>query len=118
MLYSNTAERNGVANLPQNIDQLLNLSQLCFYLEYLRSLVKYPIYVNSGFRTPAVNTLVGGHPKSYHMQGLAADIRVKDNIVTPTQLVRIIKENPHPYYIVETQYYPTFVHVEIVGRKL
>ncbi len=33
-----------------------------------------PLHVNSGFRCPALNGVVGGAPKSRHMLGLAADV--------------------------------------------
>ena len=118
MTYSATAARNGIDNTPKDFDIMLNLSQLCFYLEWLRSILKTPIIINSGYRTLQTNTLVNGHKNSYHMQGLAADIRTQANVVTPLQIGRIITENPHPYYKVEYQVYPTFIHVEIVGRKL
>jgi hypothetical protein len=37
-----------------------------------------PIIINSGFRCPRVNALVGGVRNSQHLQGQAADIRPKD----------------------------------------
>ena len=37
-----------------------------------------PIIINSGFRNPRVNTLVGGVRNSQHLLGQAADIRPKD----------------------------------------
>lgn len=35
-----------------------------------------PIYISSGYRSPALNQKVGGAKKSAHMLGLAADIHV------------------------------------------
>ena len=37
-----------------------------------------PIVVSSGFRSPAVNRLVGGVPGSQHLRGEAADIVIGD----------------------------------------
>ena len=37
-----------------------------------------PILINSGFRNPRVNALVGGVKNSQHLTGQAADIRPKD----------------------------------------
>lgn len=34
------------------------------------------VVITSGYRCPAHNAAVGGAPKSQHMQGIAADIRV------------------------------------------
>ena len=60
-----------------NTQQIINL---CFgvhnILEPLRNLLEKPIIINSGFRSKKVNEAVGGVPKSQHLQGLAADIRV------------------------------------------
>ncbi|MDQ5884043.1 MAG: hypothetical protein QG556_380 [Pseudomonadota bacterium] len=37
-----------------------------------------PLTVTSGFRTPQMNSSVGGVPNSFHTQGLGADIRIND----------------------------------------
>ena len=43
-------------------------------LDPARELWGKPIYVNSGYRSPEVNRLVGGATNSQHMKGEAADI--------------------------------------------
>ena len=45
-----------------------------------------PILINSGYRTPRVNSLVGGVKSSQHLQGQAADIRPQD----PSQFQRLV----------------------------
>lgn len=51
-----------------------NLRRLCYVvLDPLRRIVG-PIRVNSGYRSFAVNTRIGGSRTSAHMRGLAADI--------------------------------------------
>ncbi len=35
-----------------------------------------PVTINSGYRSPAVNTAVGGSPYSDHCLGMAADIEI------------------------------------------
>ena len=45
-----------------------------------------PIIINSGFRNPRVNTLVGGVKNSQHLHGCAADIRPQD----PARFQRLV----------------------------
>jgi len=45
-------------------------------LEKLRSLLKMPLIVTSGYRTQKWNESVGGSPRSRHLLGQAADIRM------------------------------------------
>ena len=44
-------------------------------LEMLRAKFGKAIYINSGYRSPEHNAAVGGVKNSYHVQGMAADIR-------------------------------------------
>lgn len=46
-------------------------------LEKIRNHYNTPVIINSGYRTYMWNKKVNGAEKSYHMMGLAADIRVK-----------------------------------------
>ena len=56
-----------------------NLTYGCRHLlEPARQTIGCPIIINSGYRNPRVNTLVGGVRNSQHMLGQAADIRPKD----------------------------------------
>lgn len=45
-------------------------------LDILRNQVGKPVHINSGYRTPTRNKAVSGAKYSYHMRGMAADIRV------------------------------------------
>jgi uncharacterized protein YcbK (DUF882 family) len=45
-------------------------------LEELRELAGAPITVTSGYRCPTHNRAVGGKPRSQHVEGIAADIRI------------------------------------------
>lgn len=74
--YSNTATKQGIKNLA-NEDQKKNLVKLASILEVIRyCLGNHPIRVNSGFRCPELNTIVGGVKNSRHMAGKAADIYI------------------------------------------
>ena len=47
-------------------------------LEKIRKIIERPIHITSGYRCFAYNRKVGGVANSYHLIGLAADIKVKD----------------------------------------
>ena len=49
---------------------------LCNILDILRNKLGKPVIINSGYRTPEWNKKCGGAKYSYHMRGMAADIRV------------------------------------------
>lgn len=65
-------------------------SYLVSILDILRSKVGKPVYINSGYRTPTRNKAVGGAKYSYHMRGMAADIRV--NGMSPKELANKLNE--------------------------
>ena len=56
---------------------LSNVRALAVNLEVIRAHIGEPIYINSGFRTPEYNKMVGGAPASQHLLANAADIVVK-----------------------------------------
>ncbi len=76
-------------------EALKNLTRLAEFLEKVRDLLDAPIDVNSAYRSPAVNTSVGGKPTSQHCKGCAADIKVTG--MTPDQVVRKIKDSGLPF---------------------
>jgi zinc D-Ala-D-Ala carboxypeptidase len=74
---SEYAERHGINNVPTDPEVLENLHTLANGLERVRAaLGGRPIFINSGYRSPKLNTAIGGSKTSAHMKGLAADIRV------------------------------------------
>lgn len=73
LTLSQAAVRHSVGNTP-NPEQLENLRRTAAMLEQVRTLLGHlPIVISSGFRSAAVNALVGGSLKSAHLRGLAAD---------------------------------------------
>lgn len=78
-------------------------------LETLRSKIGEPIYINSGYRTPEHNRAVGGSTLSYHMYGMAADIRADRH--TPKQLYTILDELLEGWGGLEE--HETFLHVDV-----
>ena len=75
---SDTARIRGIDNTPTE-DVKRNLEALVDnVLDPLRGWYGKPIYVNSGYRCPALNKAVGGVASSQHLTGQAADIDVND----------------------------------------
>ena len=63
---------------------------LWYVLDILRTKIEKPVIINSGYRTPEWNKKCDGAKYSYHMRGMAADIRV--NGMTPKQVANILNE--------------------------
>jgi uncharacterized protein YcbK (DUF882 family) len=59
-------------------------SYLVGVLDILRNELNKPVIITSGYRTPEWNAKCGGAKYSYHMRGMAADIRV--NGISPKEL--------------------------------
>ena len=80
MTASGTAIDNGIENRPDE-EQTAHLRALCRQvLEPLRRRFG-KIRVTSGYRSEALNALVGGVPRSQHLSGEAADIHVSNREV-------------------------------------
>jgi uncharacterized protein YcbK (DUF882 family) len=77
-------------------------------LESLRSRIgDKPVIVNSGYRCEEYNRKVGGVPRSYHLLGMAADIRVSG--VEPDVLIKYAYE----VGFLGLGLYTTFCHLDI-----
>jgi zinc D-Ala-D-Ala carboxypeptidase len=85
---SEYAARHNLNNEP-DARAVENLKRLAAKLEEVRAIVKRPIIVTSGYRSPAVNRGVGGSATSQHCFGLAADIKVHG--MTPFQVCQAIE---------------------------
>jgi hypothetical protein len=85
-----------------------NLTYGCLMLlEPARETIGCPIIINSGFRNPRVNALVGGVKNSQHLQGCAADIRTKD----PAQFQRLVAFLKACEYIDQLLTGPGWLHI-------
>lgn len=83
-------------------------SYLVAILDILRNQVGKPVHINSGYRTPTRNKAVGGAKYSYHMRGMAADIRV--NGMTAKEIAnKLNKIIPNSCGIIV---YNTWVHID------
>ena len=73
-----TKTDTGLDNIPNDMNVLSNLCRLASFLQTIRNELHLPIIVNSAYRSKEVNEAVGGVSSSYHVRGLAADIRCSD----------------------------------------
>lgn len=85
---STTAQRRGIDNSPP-LEVLANIYKLAVGLENVRSLLGKPMQINSGYRCPDLNKIIGGAAKSAHMDGFAADF-ICPQFGTPLQIVKAI----------------------------
>lgn len=103
-------------NLPVHMEHVENLVCLADFLNDVREEFGEPIIVNSAFRTPVVNQLVGGVPNSLHLFGRAADIRpeyapANDYKWRLLNLYQILKRSEDD--LSELIMYDNFIHLAI-----
>lgn len=103
---SDTAKRYGIANTITSWEVRDSINALVSaVLQPLRDAWGKPLRINSGYRCPELNKLVGGVATSQHCKGEAADIACDD----PAALARMAVELRLPYD--QLILYPTFVHI-------
>ena len=111
-LYSKTAGSLGIENVP-DFEQVRNLDNLVKYvLNPCRQYIDRAIYVNSGYRSKRLNTIIGGAPTSQHMDGKAADITTATTKSNNDLFEFIIGKLDFDQCI----RYKTFIHVSYNGK--
>lgn len=91
LTYSATAVKRKIDNTPSEIEYK-NMVNLCEHiLQPLRDKLGKPISINSCYRCPKLNAVVGGAKNSQHMTGKAADIEIKG--MSNYDLATYIKNN-------------------------
>jgi hypothetical protein len=70
---STTAIKNGISNIPsdEHLDNLVDIAQKVF--QPIRDYFGVPIAITSGYRSEALNKLIGGSLTSQHSKGEALD---------------------------------------------
>lgn len=82
-------------------------------LDILRNQIGKPVIINSGYRTPTRNKAVDGAKYSYHMRGMAADIRAEG--MTAKEIAKKLdKIIPDECGIIV---YSTWVHIDTRSKK-
>ena len=107
---SATAIKFGISNIP-NWESISNLESLVYHvLQPLRDYIQVPIYINSGFRCPALNAALKGAKNSQHLRGQAADITTYKSDLDDALFSFIQKRLSFDQVI----RYDNFVHVSFV----
>lgn len=114
---SPTALKYKLNNEPNNIE-LENMKYVAeIVFEPLRLHIDEPIRVNSFFRSPILNQLLGGDSHSQHMQGCAIDMSIISPHFSNAYIFKYIKKNlPFDKLIWEfgSDISPAWVHVSLV----
>lgn len=109
MTASDIAVRHSINNNPSG-DIVVNLRRLAEFLEKVRLLLNKPIHINSAYRSPEVNNLLGSKPTSQHCYGCAADIKVGG--LTPDQVVKAVVKSDLKYDQIIREF-DSWVHISI-----
>ena len=114
---STTADAHGIKNTPP-LQEAGNLKALADnVLDPLREWYGKPITVNSGYRCPQLNRLVGGAASSQHLKGEAADITAGSREEN-RKLFEYIRENlPFDQLIDERSDDGRWLHIGIRNLK-
>jgi zinc D-Ala-D-Ala carboxypeptidase len=91
LIYSETAQREGIDNMP-SADIVRNLQLLAKGLEQVQALTGFPLEISSGYRCPELNRRVSGAANSQHTQGLAADFTCSE-FGTPVDVIKAIRDS-------------------------
>jgi hypothetical protein len=95
LIRSESAKRNGISNMPteEHIANFKLLAEKVF--EPIRNNFRCPIHISSGYRSAALNKVIGGSLTSQHCKGEAIDIDMDGtpNGVTNKMVFDYIKDN-------------------------
>lgn len=79
--FSSIASACGIDNHPSADQKTMVRGNIILLvdnvLDPIREYVKTPVYINSGFRCPELNSLIKGKELSQHLSGRAADFSVR-----------------------------------------
>jgi hypothetical protein len=113
LIYSDIAIRQNIDNKPDG-NVVINLTRLAKLLEQVRKLFNKPIRINSAYRSPEVNNLVGSKPSSQHCNGCAADIRIDG--YSPDEIVKVIQKSDIKYDQLIREF-DSWVHISIPNNE-
>ncbi len=109
------ASKDGSA-FPEDVKA--NILILANQLEVIRSHFDKPITVTSGYRSEAHNLRIGGEKNSFHIKGMAADIKIQG--VSPYVLAKQIEMLIDAGKMIQggIGIYESWVHYDFRGKKI
>ena len=120
-IKSHTATRLSIDNTPRDLD-LINMKTIAKKVfEPLRKFVSGPIAINSFYRSPKLNSAIGGSTSSQHCIGCAIDIDDTYGYKTNAEMFEYIKGNlDYDQMIWEfgDDINPAWVHVSYISEDV
>ena len=117
-IKSPTAIRMGIDNSPKS-EYVKRMQDLCIeVLQPIRDWYGEIIFVRSGYRSPALNSYIGGAAHSQHIKGYAADIDTIDDKDNNIIFDRIMNFHEFDQLIWEFgNKVPAWIHVSFKRNK-
>lgn len=118
LCYSYTAEQKGIDNSPsKEIEE--HLKELISFLNPIREKWGSGIRVNSGYRCPELNKVVGGVDTSAHMLGYAADLYPVNDKFDDFKvfIVNYLKDKEFDQCILEASGNSEWIHLGLYNNK-
>jgi len=120
-IKSHTATRLNIDNIPRELD-LINMKTIAEKVfEPLRKWVGGPIAINSFYRSPELNSAIGGSTTSQHCIGCALDLDDNYGHKTNAEMFNYIKNNLDFDQIIwefGTDENPNWLHVSYVSEDV
>jgi hypothetical protein len=88
---SETATRKGLDNTPES-DVVEVMKTTAARMEEVRDILEAPIIISSGYRSPKVNSAIGGSATSQHCKGEAVDF-IAPQYGTPNDICHAILDS-------------------------
>jgi len=113
---SDTATRHEIDNTPPPMVLATLTNVLIPKMQAVRDLLGVSVIVKSGYRCPALNTLVRGSPTSDHVTGNAADF-VAPRFGTPRRVCEWLMQHASTLQYDQLIYEVGWVHVSFSARQ-
>jgi hypothetical protein len=121
VIKSNTATRKGIDNSPTK-EHLQNLEAVAENIfQPIREHFSIPIGISSGYRSEALNLVIGGSRTSQHCKGEALDLDADIfGKITNAQIFNFIKDNldfDQMIWEFGTEKEPNWIHVSFTTKR-